>query len=93
MVKTQYSVSESGNSNYTTTYKLAGIANINEGSQVSNINVKETDNEVKFINNREDVIDINTGVSVNVLPYIVIVLVAGLGIFFVAKDRSRRTEE
>lgn len=93
MVKTQYSASESGNSNYTTTYKLAGIANINDGSQVSDLVVKETDNEVKFINNREDVIDIDTGVIINTLPYVMLVAVAVVGLVLIVKSKKNKTTE
>lgn len=93
LVRTQYSASESGNSNYTTTYKLAGIANINDGSQVSDIVVKETDNEVKFINNREDVIDIDTGVIINTLPYVMLVAVAVVGLVLIVKSKKNKTTE
>lgn len=93
LIGSTYSVTESSNDDYMTFIKRAGVANEVPGSSVTDEVVKEEGNEVKFINLREDLIDINTGVSVNVVPYIVIVLVAGLGIFFVAKDRSRRTEE
>lgn len=89
LVDTMYSASESNNNNYTTTYKIAGIANVNQGSSVSNVVVKETDNEVKFINNRDDIIDIDTGVIINTLPYLVLVSIAIIGLALILKKKNR----
>ena len=55
------------------------------------INVKETDNEVKFINNREDVIDIDTGVIINTLPYVMLVAVAVVGLVLIGKSKKNKT--
>lgn len=88
LVNTTYSVSETNDNNYTTTYKVAGVANVNEGNQVSDLVVKENGNEVTFTNNREDIIDIDTGVIINTLPYIMLVAVAFVGIMLITKNKK-----
>lgn len=93
LVGTNYTVVESNNSNYTTYIKFAGIANVTTGTRADNVLVKETENEVKFINNREDIIDIDTGAIVNVLPYIVVVSIAIFGMIILAKNKSKDDEE
>lgn len=93
LVSTKYSVSESNNNNYTTSYKIAGIANVNQGSSVSDVVVKETNNEVKFINHRDDIIDIDTGVIINTLPYVVLVAIAIVGLALILKNKNRKSED
>ena len=92
-ITSTYSIVQTKDAAYKTTVDFLNpsIEDKANATETGTVDVEEEYNEVKFINNRENII--NTGLVMNVLPYITVVAIAMLGIIAYAKATSKRAEK
>lgn len=85
---TTYSVTESENTGYSTTYAIAGGAeSIGSTTGTQTLSTTAADNVVEFINTKDG--SPVTGIFTNVLPYIVIAGLSVAGIFIAKKHKVK----
>lgn len=88
---TTYKISENTLANYTTTTQV--IQNGEEsssGSVVTDILVGEKDNYTRYTNTFKDNTVTPTGIIINNLPFIIMIVLAGAGILFFVISRRRK---
>ena len=92
-ITSTYSIVQSKDAAYKTTVDFLNpsIADKTNATETGTVTVEEENNEIKFINNRENVI--NTGLVMSVLPYITVVAIAIIGIILYSKATSNRAEK
>lgn len=92
-ITSTYSIEQQKDTSYKTTIDFlnTSLTDKENATVTGTVTVEEENNEIKFINNRENII--NTGLVMSVLPYATVVAISVLGIVGYAMLTSKRVEK